>query len=42
MFNPCRILVIRVGNLNELHIKLRVFDPGHLLVVSVGNLNELT
>jgi len=34
--------VIRVGNLNELHIKLRVFDPGHLLVVSVGNLNELT
>ena len=42
MFDPGRLLVVRVGNLNELNIKLRVFDPGRLPVVRVGNLNELT
>ena len=38
VFDPGRLLVVRVGNLNEL--SLRVFDPGRLLVVRVGNLNE--
>ena len=32
--------MVRVGNLNDLKIKLKVFDPGRLLVVSVGNLNK--
>ena len=36
-----RLLVVQVGNLNELIIKLRVFDPGRLLVARVGNINEL-
>ena len=40
MFDPGRLLVVRVGNLNELTNELKVFDPGHLLVVRVGNLNE--
>ena len=35
MFDPGRLLVVRVGNLNDL--KLRVFDLGHLFVVRVGN-----
>ena len=32
--------MVRVGNLNDLKIKLKVFDPSHLLVVRVGNLND--
>jgi len=40
VFDPGRLLVVRVGNLNELTNELKVFDPGHLLVVRVGNLNE--
>ena len=40
VFDPGRLLVVRVGNLNELTNKLRVFDPGRLLEVRVGNLNE--
>ena len=39
VFDLGRLLVVRVGNLNELI--LGVFDPGRLLVVRVGNLNEL-
>jgi len=42
VFDPGRLLVVRVGNLKRINIKLRVFDPGRLLVVRVGNLNELT
>ena len=42
MFDPDRLLVVRVGNLNELTNELRVFDPDRLLVVRVGNLKELT
>ena len=41
MFDPGRLLVVRVGNLNE-STEERVFDPGRLLVIRVGNLNELT
>jgi len=41
VFDPGRLLLVRVGNLNELIIKLGVFDPGRLLVVRVENLNEL-
>jgi len=40
VFDPCRLLGVRVGNLNKLRKKIRVFDPGHLLGVRVGNLNE--
>ena len=40
MFDPDCLLVVRVGNLNEITNELRVFDPGRLLVVRVGNLNE--
>ena len=32
--------MVRVGNLNKLIMKLRVFDPSRLLVVRVGNLNK--
>ena len=42
VFDPGRLLVVRVGNLNELTNELRAFDPGRLLMVRVGNLNELT
>ena len=42
VFDPGRLLVVKVRNLNELNMKLRVFDPSRLLVVRVGNLNELT
>ena len=35
VFDPGRLLVVRIGNLNELTIELRVFDPGRLLVVRV-------
>ena len=38
MFDPGRLLVVRVGNFNE----WRVFDPGHLLLVRVGNFTKLT
>jgi len=41
VFDPGRLLVVRVGILIELIIKLRVFDPDRLFVVRVGNLNEL-
>jgi len=40
VFDPGRLLVVRVGNLNDLTNELRVFDPGRLLVVRVGNLND--
>ena len=42
VFDPGRLLVVRVGNLKQINIKLRVPDPDRLLVVRVGNLNELT
>jgi len=42
VFDPGRLLVVRVGNLNDLTNELIVFDPGCLLVVRVGNLNDLT
>jgi len=29
VFDPGRLLVVRVENLNESINKLRVFDPGH-------------
>ena len=38
VFDPGHLLVVRVGNLNDLTNELRVFDPGRLLVVRVGNL----
>ena len=38
MFDPGRLLAVRVGNLKRIHIKFRVFDPGRLLVLRVGNL----
>jgi len=41
VFDPGRLLVVRVGNLNELTNELRVFDPGRLLVVRVRNLKRL-
>jgi len=37
VFDPGRLLVVRVGNLNELNFKLRVFDPSSLLVVRMEN-----
>jgi len=37
VFDPGRLLVVRVGNLNELI--LEVFDPDRLLVERVGNLH---
>jgi len=40
VFDPGRLLVVAVGNLNELTNKLRVFDPRRLLVVRVGNLSD--
>ena len=41
VFDPGRLLVVRVGNLNELTDKLRVFDPGRLFVVRVGNFKRV-
>ena len=41
VFDPDRLLVVRVGNVNELINKLRVFDSGCLLVVWLGYLNDL-
>jgi len=37
VFDPGRLLVVRVGNLSELI--LGVFNPDRLLLVRVGNLN---
>jgi len=41
VFDPGRLLVVRVGNLKRVNIKLRVFDPGRLLVVRVRNLKRV-
>ena len=41
VFDPGRLLVVRVGNLKRINMKLRVFDPGRLLVIRVGNLKRI-
>jgi len=41
VFDPGRLLVVRVGNLKRTNMKLRVFDPGRLLVVRVENLKGM-
>jgi len=40
VFDPGRLLGVRVGNFKRITHKIRVFDPGRLLGVRVGNLNE--
>jgi len=42
VFDPDRLLVVRVENLKRIKHKSKVFDPGRLLAVRVGNLNELS
>jgi len=42
VFDPGRLLVVRVGNLKRINQRVKGVRPRPLTCVRVGNLNELT